>query len=173
MEGYSHADFNRLAAENAKLKNREAKEKSTAIEYSEKAIVGLSAGAVGFALGVYEAQNGATAESPALVGGTVPVDAVAAGLGLAAILATPVRGSGANLMPVSLGAGGAAIGVWAHRQGFAWQQARAGAAAPATTATSSGPGALGWSHGGMDQRFGAPGPGQYGTLHNPYVDALG
>ena len=172
MEGYSHADFNRLAAENAKLKNREAKEKSTAIEYTEKAIVGLSAGAVGFALGVYEAQNGGTAEAPALLGGSVAVDAVAAGAGLAAILLTPVRGPGANLMPVSLGAGGAAVGIWAHRQGFAWQQARAGATAPAGT-TTSGPGALGWSHGGMDMRFAAPGPGQYGGLSNPYVDAIG
>jgi len=172
MEGYSHADFNRLAAENARLKNREAKEKSQAVEYTEKAIVGLSAAAVGFGLGVYEAQQGATAENPALLGGTVPVDDVAAGLGIAAILITPVKGSGANLMPVSLGAGAAAIGVWGHRQGYAWQQAR-GTAAAAPATTTSGPGALGWSHGGMDQRFAAPGPGQYGTLHNPYVDALG
>lgn len=168
MDGYSHADFQRLIHENSKLKAREAKEKSQAVEYTEKAVVGLSAAALGFGIGVLNAQNGGTAEAPYLLGGQVPVDTVAAGVGLAAILLTPTHGSSEKLMPLSLGAGAAAIGIWGQRAGFAWQQARAGAvAAPATTTAGS----VGW--GGprsMHERFMA-GSGQYGPLHNPYVDA--
>lgn len=167
---YSTADYNRMAHEVARLKAREAKEKSQAVEYTEKAIVGVSAAAVGFGLGVFEAQQGATAENPYAIGGNVPIDTLAAGVGLAAILLTPTRGPSEKLMPVSLGAGAAAIGIWSHRAGYQWQQARAGATT-APTGTTGGPGALGWSHGGMDMRFAAPGPGQYGTLRNPYVDA--
>lgn len=165
-EGYSHADFNRLAHENARMRSREANEKSKAVEFTEKAVVGLSAAAVGFGLGAYEAQQGATAEAPYQIGGNVPVDALAAGLGAVAILATPVRGSSSKLLPVSLGAGSAAIGIWAHRAGFQWQQSRAGTS---TTSTTAGP----LLFGGMHTRPFGHGPGIYGGIRNPYVDALG
>jgi hypothetical protein len=168
MDGYSHADFQRLAHENAKLKSREAKEKSQAVEYTEKAIVGVSAVALGFGLGVLNAQNGATAEAPYQLGGTVPVDTVAAGLGALAILATPTHGPSEKLMPLSLGAGAAALGIWGQRTGFAWQQSRAGA----TPATPTAAGVVGWG-GGMHPRFaadhGQPG-GHYGGFRNAYVD---
>lgn len=171
MDGYSHADFQRLAHENAKLKSREAKEKSQAVEYTEKAIVGVSAVALGFGMGVLNAQNGATAEAPFQLGGTVPIDTVAAGLGAIAILATPTHGPSEKLMPLSLGAGAAALGIWGQRTGFAWQQSRAGgAAAPVATPTASG--TVGWG-GGMSPRFqaahGQPG-GHYGGFRNAYVD---
>ena len=170
MDGYSHADFQRLAHENAKLRSREAKEKSQAVEYTEKAIVGVSAVALGFGIGVLNAQNGATAEAPFQLGGTVPIDTVAAGLGAIAILATPTHGPSEKLMPLSLGAGAGALAIWGQRTGFAWQQARAGAAAaPAATTTS---GVVGWG-GGMAPRplagHGQPG-GHYGGFRNPYVD---
>jgi len=165
MEGYSHADFNRLAAENARLKNREAKEKSQAVEYTEKAIVGVSAAALGFGLGVLEAQNGGTAENPYMIGGNIPVDTLAAGVGLVAIIATPTHGSSSSLMPVSLGAGSAAIGVWAHRAGYQWQQSRAGIAAAPAAATTAGY----FGSGGMGSRYQAPYAGEYGAPMNPYV----
>jgi hypothetical protein len=177
MDGYSHADFQRLAHENAKLKSREAKEKSQAVEYAEKAIVGVSAAALGFGIGVLNAQNGATAEAPYLLSGTVPIDTVAAGLGAIAILATPTHGPSEKLMPLSLGAGAAALGIWGQRTGYAWQQARATAAgtAVATPAATPTSGAYVGFSGGMAPRFqanGQPG-GHYGGFRNAYVDQYG
>ena len=173
MDGYSHADFQRLAHENAKLRSREAKEKSQAVEYTEKAIVGVSAAALGFGIGVLNQQNGATAEAPYQLGGTVPIDTVAAGLGAIAILATPTHGPSEKLMPLSLGAGAGAIAIWAQRTGAAWQAARATASTtPATTSTS---GSVGWG-GGMHPRFQAANGmsgGHYGGFRNAYVDQAG
>jgi hypothetical protein len=175
MDGYSHADFQRLAHENAKLKSREAKEKSQAVEYTEKAIVGLSAVALGFGIGALNAQNGATAEAPYQIGGTVPVDTVAAGLGALAILATPTHGPSEKLMPLSLGAGAGALAIWGQRTGFAWQQARAAGTAAAPPAAASSGAYVGWG-GGMHPRFqaghGQPG-GHYGGFRNAYVDQAG
>jgi hypothetical protein len=170
MADYTHSDVERLIHENSRLKSREAKEKSQAVEYTEKAVVGIAAAATGFALGVYNAQNGATAENPVQVGGQVPADALAAGLGAIAILATPTHGPSEKLMPLALGFGGAAIGIWGQRAGFQWQQARAGAtpAAGTTTAGSVGWGGHGAGHGGMMPRM-AP-PGGYGGYRNAYVD---
>jgi hypothetical protein len=163
MSEYSHADVERLIHENSKLKGREAREKSQAVEYTEKAVVALTAGAVGFGIGVVNAQNGATAETPYSLGGSIPIDAVAAGVGLVAILATPAQGKNASLMPVSLGLGGAGIGIWAQRAGYQWQQARAGTTtAPATTTS----GYVGWG-GRMAPRMAQP--GIYGGVPNPYV----
>jgi len=172
MDGYSHADFQRLAHENAKLKSREAKEKSQAVEYTEKAIVGVSAVALGFGIGVINAQNGATAEAPFQLGGTVPIDTVAAGLGAIAILATPTHGPSEKLMPLSLGAGAAALGIWGQRTGYAWQQSRAGTAAAVAPATTTASGTVGWGGGGMSPRFQAQGQpgGHYGGFKNAYVD---
>lgn len=167
-EGHLRSELHAAQREVGKMKAREAREKSTAVEYTEKAIVALSGAALGFGLGVVEAQQGATAEAPYAIGGNVPVDTLAAGLGLLAILATPVRGPSEKLLPVSLGAGAAAIGIWGHRAGFAWQQARAGTAAPATTSTGAP-----LMFGGMGARPFASGAGQYGGSHNPYVDAYG
>ena len=175
MDGYSHADFQRLAHENAKLKSREAKEKSQAVEYTEKAIVAVSAVALGFGIGALNAQNGATAEAPYQIGGTVPVDTVAAGLGALAILATPTHGPSEKLMPLSLGAGAGALAIWGQRTGFAWQQARAAATTTTTTpAATTTSGQVGWG-GGMHPRFAAGGVagGHYGGFRNAYVDQAG
>ena len=172
MTEYSQAhlrtELHDAQKEVGKLRAREAREKSTAVEYTEKAIVALSGAALGFGLGVVEAQQGATAENPYAVGGNVPLDTLAAGLGLLAILATPVRGQSEKFLPVSLGAGAAAIGIWGHRAGFAWQQARAGATPPATSTTGAP-----LMFGGMDARPFASGPGAYGGVPNAYIDAYG
>ena len=169
-EGHLRTELHAAQREVSKLHAREAREKSTAVEYTEKAIVALSGAALGFGLGVYEAQQGGTAENPYAIGGNVPVDTLAAGLGLLAILATPVRGASEKFLPVSLGAGAAAIGIWGQRAGYQWQQARAGAAPTTTPMTSTGAPLM---FGGMGARPFAPGPGQYGAMHNPYVEAYG
>ena len=162
--GYQQADFQNLARENARLKARESREKSQAVEYTEKAIVGVSAVALGFGMGVLNAQNGATSEAPYQLGGTVPIDAVAAGLGAIAILATPTHGPSEKMMPLALGAGSAALGIWGLRTGAAWQAARSSTTTTPAVTTS------GWS-GGMSPRFQSGGSGgHYGGYRNAYVD---
>jgi hypothetical protein len=170
---YSREYVDKVIRERDRAEHKIEKEKSTAREFGEKAVVGLSALAVGFGLGVVEAQNSATAESPYLVGGNVPVDAVAAGLGAIALLAVPAKGPSSSALPVALGAGSAAIGIWGQRAGIAWQQARAGAAPgttpaqlPAGSATPSSGAYVGY-RGAMAPRI-AP-HGQYGGAPNPYV----
>jgi len=158
MTDFSNADVHKIIRERDRAEGKLAREKSTAEEYTAKALVGVAAGATGFALGVLNAQQGATLEAPYAVGGTIPIDALAGGLGAVAILATPTRGKGEDLMPLALGFGGAGIGCWAQRAGFQWQQARAGAS---TTSTAGF-----W---GMRGRI-APG-GHYGAARNPYVAA--
>jgi len=160
MSDFSNADVHRIIRERDRAEGKLAREKSTAEEYAAKGMVAAAAGATGFALGYVNASQGATLEAPYSVGGTVPVDSLAAGLGVVAILATPTKGSGAELMPLSLGFGGAGIGIWAQRAGFQWQQARAGTA-PATSTTAGF-----W---GMRPRVNAG--GQYGPRQNPYVNA--
>jgi len=162
---YSHAEIERIEKENDRLRAKDAREKSTALEYTEKAVVILSAAAVGGGMGVYAAMQGATAENPVLVAGTVPLDAAVAGLGAIAVMATPVRGPSSSFMPAACGAGGAAVGLWSFRAGFQWQQARAGTAPAAPAATTQG--YLG--AGSMSSRFAAPSHGAYGVSDNPYV----
>jgi hypothetical protein len=161
MTDFSNADVHKIIRERDRAEGKLAREKSTAEEYTAKALVGVAAGATGFALGVLNAQQGATLEAPYAVGGTIPIDAVAAGLGVVAILATPTRGKGEEFMPLALGFGGAGIGCWAQRAGYQWQQARAGATTTPTTTTAGF-----W---GMRGRI-APG-GHYGAGRNPYVAA--
>lgn len=149
-----------------------AKQKSTAREFTEKAVVILSAAAVGAGIGYVNAANGATAETPYMIGATagsttglssgVGVDLVAAGAGVAAILACPANGKSSELMPAALGAGAAAIGIAAQRQAYAWELTRSQAVGSGSTATSQG-----WG-GSMNGRM-AP-PGVYGNAA-PYVGA--
>jgi hypothetical protein len=165
MADFSNTEVHKIIKERDRAEGKLAKEKSTAEEYTAKAVVGLAAVATGFGIGVLNAQNGGTAESPYLLGGTVAIDAVAAGLGAVAILATPTRGQGEKFMPLSLGFGAAAIGIWGQRAGYQWQQSR-GTTSTTSTATSSGP--LPW--GSMHTRMAAG--GVYGGGPNPYVSAF-
>lgn len=172
---FQRSDFQRLAHENAKLRSREAKEKSQAVEYTEKAIVGVSAVALGFGMGVLNAQNGATAEAPYQVGGSlgtgVAIDSLAAGLGAIAILAMPTHGPSVAALPVALGAGAGALAIWGLRTGQAWQQARAtGTTTAAPAATTTAGAFVGWGGGGMGPRPLGHGAGHYGGHRNAYVD---
>jgi len=164
-------EFHRIVKERDRAEGKLAKEKSTAEEFAAKAMVGGAAALTGFGLGVLNAQQSATLEAPYQVGGQVPVDALAAGLGAVAILATPTTGANEKFMPVALGFGAAGIGIWAQRAGFAWEQARMGTAPAATTTPASTTTAGSWPGHSLGGRY-AP-PGVYGGGSNPYVHAYG
>jgi hypothetical protein len=171
----SDAEARSIIHENRSAEGKLERIKAESKAVAAKAVVGAAAFGTGFAIGLFNTQQGGTSTTPANIGGTsgIPIDTAAAGVGLVAL----ILARKSTLLPLAAGVAGGALGVLGARYGAQYEPNLLGASSSTsstatTPASSTSPagsttsGMVGFSP--MVPRMGRP-HGSYGVRPNPYA----